>query len=195
MKQYELIDKLNKDGYLFASDVVSAGISRTCLASYVKDKLYERVANGVYVSPETFPDELFILNRAYPKIIFSGETALYLHLLVDREYSDITISVPSNFSGQRLREKGIVVHRERDELYGLGLTQVETNFSHMVNVYDRERCICDLVKNRDLYDVQTYQTALKEYFRNKQNDYAKLLNYADVVKVKREIKRYVEVMI
>jgi hypothetical protein len=29
-----------------------------------------------YIYPETWPDELFILNRSYSNIIFAGETAL-----------------------------------------------------------------------------------------------------------------------
>ena len=195
MSKYESIEKLNIDGYLFTSDIVNAGISKTWLASYVKEMGYERVAQGVYVSPETWPDELFILNRAYPNIIFSGETALYLHLLVDREYSEITVSVPSNFSGQRLRDKGVIVHREREAIYGLGKTQIETNYGHLVNVYDMERSICDMVKNRKGYDVQTYQTALREFFRKDNADYSKLLEYADRLNIKQDIKKYLEVMI
>ena len=195
MSKYDLIEELNKDGYLFTSDVVNAGISKTWLSHYVRDKGYERVAQGVYVSPETWPDELFILNRAYPNIIFSGETALYLHMLVDREYSKITASVPSDFSGQRLRGKGVIVHRERKSIYGLGKTQVETNYGHFVNVYDMERCICNMVKNRKGYDVQTYQTALREFFRKDNADYSKLLEYADALNIKQDIKKYLEVMI
>ena len=195
MSKYELIEKLNKDGYIFTSDVVAAGISKTWLAQYVKDNGYERVAQGVYISPETWPDELFILCRAYPKIIFSGETALYLHLLVDREYSNITVSVPAIFSGQRLRDRGVVVHKERDSLYGLGKTQIETNYGHVVNVYNMERSICDMVKNRNTYDVQTYQTALKEFFRKDKVDYSKLLEYATVLNIKQDIRKYLEVMI
>lgn len=118
MGKYEALEKLDRDGYLFTSDVVRSGISKTWLARYVKDMGYERVAQGVYVSPETWPDDLYILNRAYPNIIFSGETALYLHMLVDREYSRITVSAPSNFSGQRLRDKGVVIHKEREGWYG-----------------------------------------------------------------------------
>lgn len=195
MHKYKTIEKLSKDGYLFTSDVVNAGISKTWLAKYVKENGYERVAHGVYISPETWPDELFILNRAYPNVIFSGETALYLHLVIDREYSEITVSVPVTFSGQRLREKGVVVHRERDSLYGLGKTQVETSYGHLVNTYDIERSICDMVKKRDSYDVQTYQTALKEFFKSKKADYSRLLAYASALNIKQEIKKYMEVML
>ena len=57
MGKYEALEKLDRDGYLFTSDVVRSGISKTWLARYVKDMGYERVAQGVYVSPETWPDD------------------------------------------------------------------------------------------------------------------------------------------
>ena len=195
MGKYEALEKLDRDGYLFTSDVVRSGISKTWLARYVKDMGYERVAQGVYVSPETWPDDLYILNRAYPNIIFSGETALYLHMLVDREYSRITVSAPSNFSGQRLRDKGVVVHKEREGWYGIGKIQAKTTYGHLVNAYDMERSICDMVRNRNAYDVQTYQTALKEFIRKENVDYPKLLEYATLLNVKNDIKKYLEVML
>lgn len=58
-----------------------------------------------------------------------------------------------------------------------------------------ERTICDVVKNRKIYDVQTYQTALKEFFRKKNIDYSKLLKYATALNVREDIYKYIEVMI
>jgi len=36
---------------------------------------------------DVWPDDLFILQQRNGAIIYSGETALYLHGLTDREYS------------------------------------------------------------------------------------------------------------
>ena len=36
-------------------------------------------------------DELFILQQRNSAIIYSGETALYLHGLTDREYSSVSM--------------------------------------------------------------------------------------------------------
>ena len=58
-----------------------------------------------------------------------------------------------------------------------------------------ERSICDMVRNRNAYDVQTYQTALKEFFRKENVDYPKLLEYATLLNVKNDIKKYLEVML
>lgn len=84
-----------------------------------------------------------------PQIIYACETALYLHSLIDREYSDIYVSVPSGYNGSRLREKGVIVHQEKDGVYGFGVTDCKTQYGNIVKIYDRERCICDIIKNRE----------------------------------------------
>ena len=183
------------NGYLFTSEIETAGISRTYLAKFVNDNNMEKVARGIYVSEDTYPDELFVLQKCNPKIIFSGETALYLHQMIDREYSEICVSVPARFSGTRLREKGIVIHQEKEATYKLGITTVISNFGNMITTYDRERCVCDLVKNRGKNEVQNFQAAIKAYMNGKDRDLSKLMMYADTLKVRDAVMRYVEVLI
>lgn len=197
MTKFEEIDKLlqENNGYLFSKDVEKAGISRTYLASYVKERQLEKVSKGIYISPDTWEDELYILQLRYPKIVFSGETALYLHGMIDREYSKITVTVPPKFNRTRLLKEGVLVHQEKEENYNLGVINLETNFSNTVRAYDREKCICDLVKIRGKIDMQHYQTAIKTYMRDKEKDLHKLMKYAKSLNVQDEIMKYVEVMI
>ena len=43
------------------------------------------VCRGIYVSPDAWEDEMFILQAKFPKGIFSHETALYIHGLTERQ--------------------------------------------------------------------------------------------------------------
>ena len=45
------------------------------------------------------------MQKMNPKIIFSGETALYIHGLTDREYSRIEVTVPQGYNAVHLRKK------------------------------------------------------------------------------------------
>lgn len=197
MTKYENLKKLLKDnnGYLFTSQVVDADISKTYLARFVKENNLEKVAHGVYVAEDIWPDELYILQLRNPKIVYSGETALYLHLLIDREYSDISVTVPAGHNSSRLRERGVQVHQEKKELFELGVIEVETNFGHKVRTYDKERCICDLILNRGKIEVQHFQTALKEYMKWKDKDLSRLMAYAEKLKIRDEVMKYVEVLV
>ena len=106
MKQ-DVLKKLSDDnnGYLFTAEVLRNGISKTYLAKFVKKNEYERVAHGIYAAPDIWPDELYLLQKANPKIIFSGETALYIHGLTDREYRRIEVAVPRGYNAIHLRKR------------------------------------------------------------------------------------------
>lgn len=36
-----------------------------------------------------------------------------------------------------------------------------------MSLYDKERCICDLIRNKDKIEMQLYSQAIKEYFKGK----------------------------
>lgn len=197
MKKYEYMNELleENNGYLYTSQVEKAGISRTYLAKFVKENHLEKVAKGIYISQDTWEDELYILQTCNPKIIYSEETALYLHGMTDREYTDISITVPPRFNQTRLRSKGLIVHQEKQTMYQMGIEEVKTNYGNMVRTYNKERCICDIIKNRKRIEVQQFQTAMKTYMRDKTKDMSRLAQYGEQLKIRDEIMKYVEVLL
>ena len=48
-----------------------------------------------------------------------------------------------------------------------------------VRAYDQERCICELIKDRKKYEVQNFQTAVKEYMAGKGKNLSRLVEYAE----------------
>jgi hypothetical protein len=65
MGKMEILDSLlqNDNGFLKASDAVRAGISRTYLSTYVRERGLERVAQGLYTSPDAWDDGMYIMLR------------------------------------------------------------------------------------------------------------------------------------
>ncbi len=196
MNKFEMLNELmwKQNGYLFTAEVEKKGISRTYLAKYVKENNLEKVAKGIYISEDTWKDELYVLQKRYAKIVFSGETALYLHGLIDREYSEISVTVPPLFNRTRLCEQGIIVHQDKTEVYELGIMELETSFGNKIRTYDKEKCICDMLRRRNM-EVQHFQTAMKTYMRDQSKEMSKLIGYAKKLKVREELMKYVEVML
>ena len=62
-------------------------------------------------------------------------------------------------------------------------------------MYDLERTICDLVRNRSKFEIQDYQTALKSYVAKKDKDLNRLMKYAKLFRVDGIIREYMEVML
>ena len=86
------IEKYN--GYLITSLVCSEDISKTYNEKYIKEHGMDIVTRAVYIADDVWPDELFILQQGNAAFIVSGESALYLHGLTDREYSSVCVTVP-----------------------------------------------------------------------------------------------------
>ena len=66
-----------------------------------------------------------------------------------------------------LRKNDIKVYSIKKELFDLGVMNIKTPFGNEVRIYNLERTICDLVRNRSTIEIQTFQDAIKEYMNSK----------------------------
>lgn len=189
----QLIEK--NHGYLLTSLAEKNQISRTYVMKYVKEHAMEKIAQGIYITDDVSPDKLFILQTRNPSVIYSGETALYLHGLIDREYTEICITVPNGYNATRLKSANVTVKYVPKEIHGIGVCSVPSISGNIVRVYDKERCICELIKNRKKYEVQNFQTAVKDYMAEKEKNLSRLLQYAEKMKIRDEAMQYVEVLV
>ena len=195
MNKNEILQQLinENNGYLLSSMVKEKNISKAFLAKYVKENGLERVARGIYITEDVWPDELYIMQVRNAAVVFSGETALYLHGLIDREYSLICVSVPTGYNATHLKADNIRVKYASKCNYGLGVCTVPSTSGNLVRVYDKERCICDLISDRNKIEVHNFQTSMKEYMLGKGKKLSKLIEYAEKLGMRDEVMKYVEV--
>ena len=190
----QLIEQNN--GYLITSMATeTCGVSRAFLSRFVKERNLEKVARGVYITEDVWPDELFIIQVRSKAVIFCGETALYLHGLIDREYSDICITVPTGYNVSHLNGDDLRVKYVPRDIYDMGVCDVVSASGNMVKVYDKERCICELIMDRKKVEVQNFQTAVREYMQGKDKKLSRLIEYAERLGIRDEVMKYVEVLV
>ena len=65
----------------------------------------------------------------------------------------------------------------------------------LLPAYDKERCICDMIRERKKYDVQVFQTAMKEYMTSKDKNVSLLVEYAVKLDIRDKVMMYVEVLV
>lgn len=195
MDKNDILQQLieSNNGYLLSAMVNENHISKAALSKYVKDKGLERIARGIYITDDVWPDELYVMQVRNKAVIFTGETALYLHGLIDREYSEICVSVPTGYNASHLKTGNIQVKYASKNSYGLGVCTVPSTSGNMVKAYDRERCICDLISDRNKIEVQNFQTAIKGYMSEKGKKLSRLIEYAENLGMRDEVMKYVEV--
>ena len=79
-------------------------------------------------------------------------------------------------------------------IYNLGITECKTVFGNTVKVYDLERTICDLVKNRNEIETELFSKTINKYVRNKNKDLNKLYEYSKKMKIYEKAKEIMELV-
>ena len=197
MKVNERLDQLIEEcgGTVRTSQALKAGISKPAFYAYVKEQGLEKVAHGVYVSPDAWIDPMYLLSLRCGQAVFSHETALFFHDLTDREPIRYSITLKTGYNPSKLQADGFQVYTIKSNLHGIGVITSETPFGHQVPVYDMERTICDLLRSRNDIDIQVFRDALRGYGRRKEKDLRKLMRYAGIFHVEKQLRPYLEVLL
>ena len=188
----EIVDD---SGILLTKNAIEAGISKHALYNFIRNNGFEKAAHGVYASPETWEDENYILSLRCPQGVLSHDEALYYHGLTDREPLQKTITIYTGYGTSRMVADGIKVFTVKKELLDIGKEIVKTPYSHEIPLYNRERTICDLIRSRNRFEIQDFQTALKTYIMGKNKNLNRLMEYAKLFHVDKKIREYMEVLL
>lgn len=182
-------------GIVTTAQANEVGVSNERLRLLVYSGDLERVTTGIYVLPDEFADKMFIVQLRRPKIIYSHETALFLHELTDRDPINYMVTVPTGYNPTRLREDGFTVFTIKRQLHEIGVTKLTTMFGNSVTVYDLERTICDCLRSRNNLDIAVVTDAIKRYAKRKDKNLNKLMQMAETFKVTKLLRGYMQVLL
>lgn len=183
------------NGFVKTSQIEEAGISRTAIKKYVDSGLLERIRKGIYAPADSDIDEFALLQVQCSSLIFSYGTALYILGLTDMIPHTFDISVPHGENISRLLRDNqkIKAHYVMKEFYDLGITETQSPQGGLIRLYDKERCLCDLIKDKNQIEKQLYVQAIREYFKARPN-VRKLLKYGKAFGIEEKIRTYMEVL-
>jgi len=197
MSKTETLDRLllENRGYLKTSDAIQVGVSRTYIGEYVRIRGLERVAHGLYISPDAWEDWLYVIQTRYPMVVFSHETALYLLNLAEREPTRYAVTLEAGTGSTRLMKHDIKVYKVKKERFGEGIIEARSPTGHTLRTYNAERTICDLLRSRRYIEIQDIQAAVRGYLRIKEKNIPLLMRYAKIFSVEKPVRQYLEVLL
>lgn len=184
----------SSDGVITAEQVTAAGLHRSVLQSLVEKGEIYRFGRGLYALCNTWEDDFYLLQRKYGRGIYSHETALYLLGYSDRTPAHYTMTFPKGYNTPSLKKENIIAKRVVPENYSLGVTELKSPCGNPIRAYDLERTLCDILRGSGS-DIQIVGAAMKKYAISKGKDINKLLCYAEQLRVKSKILRYMEVLL
>ncbi len=185
----------DKDGLILTKEAVAAGVPRQYLNIFVRKNRLERVAHGVYLTPDAFDDEMYRLQAKNQRTIFSHETALYLHDLTDRDPIEWSVTVPYGYNATHLRAEGVKVYTVKKSLHQVGVMELKTIYGRPIKAYNKERTICDIIRNRNKMDIAILNEAIRRYLDTKDKNIPLLLRYAEELDVQNVVRKYLEILL
>ena len=192
-KLEKLVEKHN--GTILSADIDENKIPRIYLQKMVAEGKLEKADRGVYVSIDSIEDEMYSLQTKYSKIIYSHETALYIHGLTDRTPFEYSVSFPSGYKVVPNVADKCKIYYIKNDLHQMGIISAISSFGNSISVYNIERTMCDLIRSRNRIDIQIINDSFKRFVKLKTTDYSLLMEYAKMLKVDKILKNYLEVLI
>ena len=171
------------------------GISKAMLYKLCKEDKIHRIVKGQYILPDDMQDELLAISNRSERIIFSHETALYLHGISDRTPFEHTVTAPSDCIPSAAIKSECKVYYIKPELFELGKTTLRTPAGNDVPAYDLERTICDVIRSRNKLGTETFLAALKMYAASPKKNLNQLNTYAKQMRVEKVLRQYLEVLL
>lgn len=161
----------------------------------LNEGLIEKIKRGYYHWIESYgKDEIVIINRLFPDGVLCMDTALFYYKYSDRTPAEWHITIDKNTSRQRTQVEYplIKAYRVESELLTLGEANGEID-SQKVRIYDRDRTICDVLRNMNKMDKEIFNKAIQGYVKDPKKNIPNLMQYAKALRVQKRIKDIIEV--
>ena len=178
------------NGMLSTRMIEPLNISRQYLSIMENNNDIEKVSRGIYLSPNAFEDSYFSFQQKYKKAIFSHMNALYFYGMTEEFPYNYTVTVPQSYHVDTVNEKCNVFYVS-DDIYELGIVEIETPNGNKVRAYDKERCICDIIRSKGRMDSEQVKQTIKQYMQSRDKDIAKLSEYSKKIGINKKVMEMV----
>lgn len=120
-----------------------------------------KMEDGIY-SDKPECSELSILVKKYPKAVLTGDYAFYHYGFTDlipEKYTFATTSKAAPMTDSRISQIYV-----RADIFPLGVTEIEIDDTK-ARIYDRERMLVELLRNKNTMPYDLYKEILLQYRR------------------------------
>jgi len=186
----------SNQGILKASDLISIGLTRYDIYKLYKKGQIERIKNGYYKLNNEDQSDAKIINHLYPNGILCMDTALFHYGYSDRTPNEWHIAINKDVSKSKFNigyPRIKPYYLEPNMLkFGVITTTID---GYQLNIYDRERVICDCFKYKNKIDSEMFNKAINAYANDEEKNIATLIKYSKKLKVYKKMSTVMEVLI
>lgn len=192
----QVLEKHN--GFARTKDFIAAGISPYYVKKLESVGEIERVKQGVYRHTSAANEplcEIIEVSKLVPKGVICLLSALSYYELTTYNPWEYQIAIHRGGKKPRLPDyPPIKIMFFADAQFNVGIDEVWMDGT-AVKIYNREKTICDIVRYREKIGIDLMKEGLRNYLQSPHKNITKLVSYADQLRIRTVLKKYLEVLI
>jgi predicted transcriptional regulator of viral defense system len=184
-------------GIMRMAEALQAGVHRNTLYALRDAGILEQLSRGLYrlaSAPPLASPDLVTVARRVPRGVICLISALAFHDLTTQVPHEVYLAVPRDAEPPRIDYPPVRVFRFSGQAYAAGMETHDLEGTP-VRVYSREKTLADCFKYRNKIGLDTALEALKRYRQQGRIDAEALLRYAQVCRVAKVMRPYLEAIL
>lgn len=167
-------------------------MSYRALLQEARDGNLIKIRNGVYGTIDSLTGGMIDIEKIIPGGIICLYSAWHIY--------HMTTQIPDAFYVAINRKRGVKVPDmldiklvyQSDSILGIGVIQEEIE-GIKINIYNRERCVCDAIKYRNKIGIDVMAEILDAYLKFEHRNLSLLSEYAKKLRVFNTLSTYLNV--
>lgn len=181
---------LRHDFVMKTAELMEEKIYYADIQQLLQDGFIEKVRRGYYHWVDDFDgSEVVIINRLFPDAVLCMDTALFYYKYSDRNPHEWNIAINKNTSRKRTQIDYPFIKAYRVEPDLLPIGEIKGKIDDIqVRIYDRDRTICDVLRNMNKMDKEIFNKAIQRYVKDPKKNIPNLMEYAKELRVQKRVK-------
>lgn len=195
--QYDQIREIFEahHGIIRTSDLLSHGIHNTWLNKLMVRGVVSKIRRGVYEWVENgMKENAEIIHHLFPDAILCMYSALSVYGYTDRTPDIWHLAFDRNMNKHRLKINypNVKPYYMKPHILSIGIT-TESISGIALNIYDRDRTICDVLRFSSKMDREILNKAIQAYLTDEKKNFVNLFQYGKALRVSTKVQQWIGV--
>lgn len=192
MDEYKKFKKVfeSSDGIIKTSDFIEAGYHHKYLKELGDKGIIRKIKRGYYIWQDNeFISDMVIIRKLFPDAVIYLNSAAYIYGYIDRTPNEWHLVVARESARFRfnIAYPKLKAYYINKKYMSIGLTKIIYE-NHKINIFDKDRTICDVLRYSNKIDREIVNQTIKSYIKDPEKNISNLMIYAESLRVKNKVK-------
>ena len=183
------------NGIMKSKEIIENKIYNRFLKKLIDEGYVEKIKFGYYQwQDERAFSEATVIARLFPDAVICMESALQYYGYTDRTPSAWCLAVDKHSTKSRFNidYPSVKPHYIPEEQMTLGVEVAKIEDTEL-KIFNRERVICDCLRQENKMDVEVFNKAIQAYIKDPKKNVPRLMEYAKILRTENKVRKMIGV--